>query len=859
MNCSDTIFVLSYSIIMLNTDLHSVKVMKKMTADEFTRNNRGIDNGKDMDKCFLIDIYEAIRDDEIRLHGDAPMEGGADQSVMDDFFWEGILRRSESTDEFSTTELLLSETPPGSSERDMLQVIVDCSPLPTFALCYESVPDAAVASQAMIGLQDMARLNAYFDQTEGVNGLVRVMCQYFIKASATGVLTRKSQIALRALMPCVLQNLLLLREPEWRMVLDVLLQMWSLDLLPPHLIELDDFAGADGRPLDSLCDMRPPFPQPIMSPDAQAAAEGSAGDVLASPPALTRDARQDSVGDGFLESLTRWFEDETRDEDEVVDRRQGESVMFGNLFPEIATKGSIENDLPVASTNPAVVHQAVKSFIARSGFLDLFTPAGIARMPSDSWQTLARAAVALSRPGRWSASAQPPSPGGSTTANLSPSSAPDGTVEPGSSTAQLEGPQFVWHEIADPVFGLELLTNMTCMPHGSSQNLSQIWPLVSTHFERLLQYVIAGGGRADQQFIERLIVNTLRLKIRLIGNAELVPTLLTLTHHLSKLPPNLFATYSERIACGLLVLVKETSLPHSGLCVIFALLKRISDFPGSIGACSAGLECVNYWLGDDAELSRLLTMQQFPELLTTLKAFASQNSTPASAAALGHLSSLVPQMARGARNVSQVDGQWQSLWVPTLHALADIAKEGSQRSSAQAFVYLQRLLLDRGSELSLPWEQVDFTVWKECLEQVLFPLLQAQPASEDGCINDNEGARRASAAQLICRVVLTHMPDWLQRSPGGFPVLFLRLLHILVSEAAVPGLSHEPLVESLKNLLLVISADPVFTELASPSQGETLLEGAWAVVSPSFPGLRQEIALIFDPMAGDLAAADGQA
>merc|ERR1711920_295448 len=243
----------------------------------------------------------------------------------------------------------------------------------------------------------------------------------------------------------------------------------------------------------------------------------------------------------------------------------------------------------------------------------------------------------------------------------------------------------------------------------------------------------------------------------------------------------------------------ETNLPHSGLCAIFALLKRISDFPIRLGACTAGIECVNYWLSDDQELSRLLSLEQFPELLTTLKAFAQQNSTQASATALEHLSTLVPQLARGARCLPQAHGQWQSLWIPTLHALADLANEGSQKSSAQAFVYLQRLLLERGTELSLPWEQVPFAVWKECLEQVLFPLLQQTPTQAGA--EDIDGSRRASAAQLICRVVLTHMPDWLRCSPDGFPVLFLRLLHILVSEATLPSPSVEPLVESLKNLL----------------------------------------------------------
>merc|ERR1712048_60770 len=274
---------------------------------------------------------------------------------------------------------------------------------------------------------------------------------------------------------------------------------------------------------------------------------------------------------------------------------------------------------------------------------------------------------------------------------------------------------------------------------------------------------------------------------------------------------------------------------------------------GNVGACSAGLECLNYWLNDDEELGRLLTLQQFPELLATLKAFAMQNSTQASTTALEHLSSLVPQLARGSRHLpmaSATPRQWQSLWVPTLHVLADIAKEGAQKSSANAFVHLQRLLLERGTPVSLPWEQLPFEAWKECLEQVLMPLLQTVSGDEPSCQPAEVTAmRQASAAQLLCRVVLTHLPDWLRTSPDGFPVLFLRLLHVLINEATTSTYAREPLEQALKNLMLVISADPAFSELPSPTQGETLLQTTWGVVAQSLPDLQKEVQLILDPMA----------
>ncbi|KAE8721283.1 Brefeldin A-inhibited guanine nucleotide-exchange protein 2 [Hibiscus syriacus] len=43
---ADTAYVLAYSVILLNTDAHNPMVKNKMSADDFIRNNRGIDDGR---------------------------------------------------------------------------------------------------------------------------------------------------------------------------------------------------------------------------------------------------------------------------------------------------------------------------------------------------------------------------------------------------------------------------------------------------------------------------------------------------------------------------------------------------------------------------------------------------------------------------------------------------------------------------------------------------------------------------------------------------------------------------------------------------------------------------------------------
>lgn len=62
-----TAYVLSYSVIMLNTDLHNPQIKKRMTLDEFIRNNRGINDDSDLPRELLVDIYNEIQQNEIKL------------------------------------------------------------------------------------------------------------------------------------------------------------------------------------------------------------------------------------------------------------------------------------------------------------------------------------------------------------------------------------------------------------------------------------------------------------------------------------------------------------------------------------------------------------------------------------------------------------------------------------------------------------------------------------------------------------------------------------------------------------------------------------------------------------------------
>ncbi|XP_039950383.1 cytohesin-1 isoform X1 [Bactrocera tryoni] len=77
---TDTCYVLSFAIIMLNTSLHNPSVKDKPTVEHFISMNRGINNGGDLPRGLLESLYESIRTEPFKI----PQDDGND--LMHTFF-----------------------------------------------------------------------------------------------------------------------------------------------------------------------------------------------------------------------------------------------------------------------------------------------------------------------------------------------------------------------------------------------------------------------------------------------------------------------------------------------------------------------------------------------------------------------------------------------------------------------------------------------------------------------------------------------------------------------------------------------------------------------------------------------------
>jgi len=63
----DTVYILSFAIIMLNTALHNKNVKVKITVEQFIAQNKGIDSGKDLQKGMLEAIYRNIHEQPFKI------------------------------------------------------------------------------------------------------------------------------------------------------------------------------------------------------------------------------------------------------------------------------------------------------------------------------------------------------------------------------------------------------------------------------------------------------------------------------------------------------------------------------------------------------------------------------------------------------------------------------------------------------------------------------------------------------------------------------------------------------------------------------------------------------------------------
>ncbi|EGX95734.1 cytohesin-2 [Cordyceps militaris CM01] len=169
----DAAYVLSYAIILLNTDQHNptLKANKRMTVEDFSRNLRGVNDGKNFSPEYLSDIYQSIKSNEIILPDEHDNQHGFD------YAWRELLLKTE-----SAGNLVVCDT--NIYDADMFAAtwrpIVS-----TLSYVFMSASDDAVFARIVTGFDECARIAAKYNNVEALDQIVYCLSYMTTLASET--------------------------------------------------------------------------------------------------------------------------------------------------------------------------------------------------------------------------------------------------------------------------------------------------------------------------------------------------------------------------------------------------------------------------------------------------------------------------------------------------------------------------------------------------------------------------------------------------------------------------------------------------------------------------------------------------
>jgi len=155
----DSLYILTYAILMLNTELYNPNVKTQMSFPAFARNLRGVNGGVDFAEEFLQEIYDSIETNEIIL----PEEHTESKDAFD-YAWKEMLLKSS-----GAGEMVVGET--NVYDAEMFEATWR-PVVATLSYVFMSASDDAVYSRVVNGFDQCARIAARYGLTEAFDRII---------------------------------------------------------------------------------------------------------------------------------------------------------------------------------------------------------------------------------------------------------------------------------------------------------------------------------------------------------------------------------------------------------------------------------------------------------------------------------------------------------------------------------------------------------------------------------------------------------------------------------------------------------------------------------------------------------------
>ncbi|OWM89514.1 ARF guanine-nucleotide exchange factor GNOM [Punica granatum] len=255
----DAALLLSYSLIMLNTDQHNVQVKKKMTEEDFIRNNRHINGGNDLPREFLSELYHSICKNEIRT----TPEQGAGFPEMTPSRWIDLMHKSKKTAPFIVSDSR------AYLDHDMF-AIMSGPTIAAISVVFDHAEHEDVYQTCIDGFLAVAKISACHHLEDVLDDLVVSLCKFTTLLNPSSV--EEPVLAFgddsKARMATVTVFTIANRYGDyirtgWRNILDCILRLHKLGLLPARV-------ASDAADESELSPADPGHGKPIANPSSAA-------------------------------------------------------------------------------------------------------------------------------------------------------------------------------------------------------------------------------------------------------------------------------------------------------------------------------------------------------------------------------------------------------------------------------------------------------------------------------------------------------------------------------------------------------------------------------------------------------------
>lgn len=770
---AEAAYVLSFSVVMLNTDQHNDSIRKKMSFEDFAKNCRGINDSEDLPRWFLSEVFESIAAVEIRMSDEAGI------GALTDLLWDEQIK-----------EAGLHHGVPSSVENsrvfdeDLFLLSWEAGVVAANSILNEA-GDANSVQKALEGFLSVARCATSYRIGRPTDAVISSLCTATTLRDGPlfGAISRfgtdiKAQMASVALSGVSRQCGDCLQADGWQALVAYLLRLHALCLLPT---DLERHLGGYGLELVNI------QKQPLTTSEIIPSWWPSRSDLDGSATKREKPKKSLRTNGFFAAILAASIGTDVDSEEEEYDQFSSASDA---AHPRRKTSTSIPHYLRMQTQEDSEAQDLARKCIAGCRIEDVVINEAKV-LQSSALEYLAKAIASSagkvldSTDGQgsnqetaevedaaallessvldWSEIA-PPSPRGSSSIIAGVShrhqlgTAADGETDytPLTLSSPWDGSIRDRDERKAREFVVSFCLDVLCeLTLQNRDRLHIPWPSLHSLIVRIL-----APATHPTPVLERSVVALLRVGVRLLHREELRDDVLRGLNLLVRLPSDTACALSIPVAAGVCNMVNahgSAIQSTSGWHAILSILENTARCNSE--AREIGLETLSGILKDQPS-SEAVSAETFAPLLDAILAFVSCTSVDTAIQALEllfilseRLSVLTKSEIAGSSNSaagqdkpmsSRSEGEvWSEYWGPLFLGFASAIRDSRGKVRNAALGVLERVVASGGSA-----EFLSATQWSNALSNVILPLMN-KLFSTQGFFSATVEAERAAQKKLF--------------------------------------------------------------------------------------------------------------